>query len=204
MRIIKHISFLFFILVSLMEMTSCSCEEKKTTDDEVATWDVPEVVDTIVDLPRVEVEDTIRLKGNLYRYEYIFHAVDSLPTVKSFSGLEFHDNSVDLTIRTDSSKIFHKEFTKNSFKEFVPSKELKKMTLTNFNYFSAKRDDQSRFHFLATITDPEESDEYGYFLDVQISKSGDLHIEKAQEQDITTMPLNFEEETQEETQEAEE
>ncbi len=186
--------YLFITFILMAGISSCSCNDKKKPDEEPVTWDVPEVADTIVDLPRVKVNDTISLKGTLYHYKYDFHAVDSLPTVQSFSGLEYHDNSVSLTVRSDSTEIFRKNFTKASFKEFVPSKELKKMTLTSFNYFSAKRDDTSRFHFLAKISDPEESDEYGYFIDVQISKSGDLHIEKAQEQDITTMPLNYEEE----------
>lgn len=192
-------SILFSLIATLLilQLSSCSCKDSKKDDQEEATWDVPEVADTIVDLPRIEVEDTVSLKKTLYHYEYEFHPVDSLPTVLSFSGLEYHDNGVDLTIRNDSSDLFHKKFTKNSFKDIVPSQDLKKMSLTNFNYFSAKREDQSRFHFLARISDPEESDEYGYFIDVQISKSGELHIEKAQEKDITTMPLNYEEEGEE-------
>ena len=193
----NSILFSSIALLLLLQLSSCSCEDTKKDNIEETTWDVPEVPDTIVDLPRKEVHDTVSLNQTLYHYEYDFHPVDSLPTVMSFSGLEYHDNEVDLTIRNDSSKIFRKKFTKSTFKEIVPSKDLKKMSLTNFNYFSAKREGQSKFHFLATISDPEESDEYGYFIDVQISKSGDLHIEKAQEQDITTMPLNYEEEGEE-------
>ena len=194
MRTYKYIILFVTTLLFLIQFSSCSCNDKRKQDEEVETWDVPEVADTIVDLPHIEVNDTIRLNGTLFHYKYDFHPVDTLPTIKSFSELEYHDNGVDLTLRTDSSEIFHKKFTKNTFKELVPSKDLKKMSLTNFNYFSAKRDDESKFHFLVKISDPEESDEYGYFIDVQISKSGDLHMEKALEQDITTMPLNYEEE----------
>ena len=194
----NSILFSFIALLLLLQLSSCSCEDTQKENIEETTWDVPEVADTIVDLPSKDVQDTVSLNGKVYHYEFDFHPVDSLPTVKSFSGLEYHDNEVALTISNDSSEVFQKKFTKSTFKEIVPAKDLKKMSLTNFNYFSAKREGQTKFHFLATITDPEESDEYGYFIDVQISKSGDLHIEKAQEQDLTTMPLNYEEEEGEE------
>lgn len=193
MRIKQFFTLLLTALLSI-HLFSCSCKDNKKDETEANEWDIPEVIDTIVDLPRTVVHDTISLKKTVYHYEYDFHAVDSLPTVMSFSGLEYHDNGVELTLHSDSSKIFHKSFTKQSFKDFVPSKDLKKMSLTNFNYFSAKRNDPSKFHFLATISDPEESEAYGYYIDVQISKSGDLHLEKAQEKDITTMPLNYDEE----------
>lgn len=193
MRIRK--SYLIIIIsVIAGQLMSCSCEKKKAKTPEFEPWEAPEVVDTIVDMPRKDVSDTIRISDAVYRFHFIMHKIDSLPTVKSFSGLEFHDNGVELTVHSDSSKLFHKEFTKKSFKSLVPEKDYKKMTLTDFNYFNAKRDDRSKFHFLATISDPEDTDGYGYHIDVQISKSGDVHLEKAKEEDITTMPMDYSEE----------
>ena len=193
MRINRY-CLLIVVSVIVCQLMSCSCEKKKAKTPDFEPWEAPEVVDTIVDMPRKDVSDTIRISDAVYRFHFIMHKIDSLPTVKSFSGLEFHDNGVELTVRSDSSKLFHKEFTKKSFKSLVPEKDYKKMTLTDFNYFNAKRDDHSKFHFLATISDPEDTDGYGYHIDVQISKSGDVHLEKAKEEDITTMPMDYSEE----------
>ena len=193
MRINRY-CLLIVVSVIVCQLMSCSCEKKKAKTPDFEPWEAPEVVDTIVDMPRKDVSDTIRISDAVYRFHFIMHKIDSLPTVKSFSGLEFHDNGVELTVRSDSSKLFHKEFTKKSFKSVVPEKDYKKMTLTDFNYFNAKRDDRSKFHFLATISDPEDTDGYGYHIDVQISKSGDVHLEKAKEEDITTMPMDYSEE----------
>lgn len=193
MRINRY-CLLIVVSVIVCQLMSCSCEKKKAKTPDFEPWEAPEVVDTIVDMPRKDVSDTIRISDAVYRFHFIMHKIDSLPTVKSFSGLEFHDNGVELTVRSDSSKLFHKEFTKKSFKSLVPEKDYKKMTLTDFNYFNAKRDDRSKFHFLVTISDPEDTDGYGYHIDVQISKSGDVHLEKAKEEDITTMPMDYSEE----------
>ena len=193
MRINRY-CLLIVVCVIVCQLISCSCEKKKAKTPEFEPWEAPEVVDTIVDMPRKDVSDTVRVSDDaVYKFHFIMHKIDSLPTVKSFSGLEFHDNGVELTVRSDSSKLFQKEFTKKSFKSLVPDKDYKKMTLTDFNYFNAKRDDRSKFHFLATISDPEDTDGYGYHIDVQISKSGEVHLEKAKEEDITTMPMDYSE-----------
>ena len=192
-----HISkYYLFIIVSVIvgQLMSCSCEKKKSKQPEFEPWEAPEVVDTIVDIPRKDVSDTVHISDAVYQFHFVLHKIDSLPTVKSFSGLEFHDNGVELTVRSDSSHLFHKEFTKQSFKSLVPEKDYKKMSLTDFNYFNAKRDDRSKFHFLATISDPEDTDGYGYYIDVQISKSGEVNLVKAKEEDITTMPMDYSDE----------
>lgn len=191
---IRRYCLLSVVSVIVCQLMSCSCEKKKAEEPEFEPWEAPEVVDTIVDMPRKDVSDTVRISDAVYRFHFVLHKIDSLPTVKSFSGLEFHDNGVKLTVRSDSSNLFHKDFTKQSFKSLLPEKDYKKMSLTDFNYFNAKRDDRSKFHFLATISDPEDTDGYGYYIDVQISKSGDVHLEKAKEEDITTMPMDYSDE----------
>ena len=105
MRINRY-CLLIVVSVIVCQLMSCSCEKKKAKTPDFEPWEAPEVVDTIVDMPRKDVSDTIRISDAVYRFHFIMHKIDSLPTVKSFSGLEFHDNGVELTVRSDSSKLF--------------------------------------------------------------------------------------------------
>ena len=198
MNIYKSLSFLLFTLFSTF-LFSCSCNEQKNKSEEIDSWETPIDIDTIIDLPQIKVTDTVTIKNTLYNFNYNFHAVDSLPIVLCFNGMRYHDNEVELSVYNDSSLVFKKNFRKNMFKDLIPEKDLKKMSLTNFNYFLAKREDHSKFHFLAIISDPEEGDNnYGYFIDIQIDDSGNIHMEKAKESDITTMPYDYDENNTEE------
>lgn len=175
---------------------SCSCGDKKTDNASSDPWVRPENLDTIADIPTKEVNDTITIQGRLYRFNYKVSAVDSLPVVTSFSGQRYHDNCVTLTINGDSSQLLRRTFLKNDFSGHIPAVALKKSALVDFNYFPAKRSDHSRFHFLAIVGDPEDNDENAYFMDVVISNGGEVHFEPAKNEDLSTMPIDYEEETE--------
>ncbi len=155
-------------------------------------WVAPEPVDTIASAQKIEFTETEIIDGRNYNFHLVFQSEDSLPIVKSFSGQRYKDNSVDLTVRNDSSEIFKKHFTKSSFSDFVPSSKLKNMSLVDFYYNYAKKEKGPKLYFLAKIGDPEDNDENFYFVDIQINRNGELHMEKANMEELTTQPLETE------------
>ena len=184
------------LLLSVLILSMSACGGSNTSKENAEdVWVAPENTDTIATLPPVEViDDTVTIHEKLYHFSYTLSHVDSLPIITSYTGQRYYDNAVDLTVRNDSSTLFKKHFTKNNFKDIVPSKDLKKMSLVGFNYYQAKRDDHTNFHFVAMIGDPDDNDESLYFVDIQLNRSGDMHLQKAKTEDFFTMPLDYEEE----------
>ena len=183
------------LMFSVFVFSSCSCSDKKSEESEQDIWVAPEKTDTIAKLPSVDMpDDTVTVKGSLLHFSYLLSPADSLPTVTSYTGQRYYDNSVNLMVKKDGETMFKKHFTKNSFKDCVPSKELKKLSLVGFNYYQAKRDDQSKLYFVAMIGDPDDNDENFYFCEILITDSGNTHIQKAKTEDFFTMPLDYEEE----------
>lgn len=195
----KKTIYVFLCMISFalcsLSFVSCSCSDNKTEESDQDVWVAPEKIDTIAKLPAVDMQDdTVTVKDALYHFSYLLSAADSLPVISSYTGQRYYDNSVELTIKKEGETIVKKHFTKNSFKECVPSKELKKLSLVGFNYYQAKRDDHSKFYFVAMIGDPDDNDENFYFCEIQISESGNVHIQKAKTEDFFTMPLDYEDE----------
>lgn len=187
--------FPIFLMALMYLLSACSCGDEKKDENAEDVWVAPERTDTIAKLPSVDMpDDTVTVKGTLCHFSYLLSATDSLPVVTSYTGQRYYDNSVDLTVTRDGETMFKKHFTKNSFKDCVPAKELKKLSLVGFNYYQAKRDDPSKFYFVAMIGDPDDNDENFYFCEIQITDSGNMHIQKAKTEDFFTMPLDFEEE----------
>lgn len=193
MELLKSVS-ISLLLASSSILLSCSGNKEQNTED---IWVAPEPVDTIASSSKIDFTESETIDGRKYSFHLVFQSVDSLPIITSFSGQRYKDNGVDLTVRNDSSEIFNKHFTKSSFSELVPSSKLKNMSLVDFYYNYAKKEKGSKLYFLAKVGDPEDNDENFYFIDIQINRNGDLHMERANMEELTTQPLETESNSEE-------
>lgn len=166
---------------------SCGKKNGNGTDD---VWVAPEKSDTIAYSSVQDIKDTLIVDGNVYNYKLHREPTDSMPIVTSFSEQRYKDNVVDLTISNDKEGIIlKKHFNKNSFSDFVPSDKLKVLSLVDMYCYYAKPDKKSKLYFMAKIGDPEDNDENFYYVEVQISPSGELHMQKAKMEELFTQSL---------------
>ena len=179
--------FNFFILISISIFISCGGKKGDGSED---IWVAPEPTDTIAYTDQIDTRDTLIIDGSRMMFHIVCEANDSMPIVTSYSGQRYKDNTVDLTVRNDSSQIFKRHFTKNSFNEFVSESKLKNMSLVSFYLNYSKTDSGSKLYFLCKIGDPEDTDENFNFIEIQISRGGEIHMEKAKWEELTTEPLD--------------
>ncbi len=179
--------FCFFVLFTTL-FFSCGKKNKNITED---IWIAPEPVDTIASLNKTEICDTIKIDGTNLMFKIICESDDSLPIVTSYSGQRYKDNSVNLIVRNDSVQILKKHFTKNSFSEYISENKLNKLSLVDFYPDHSKIDTGSKLYFLVKIGDPDDTDENFIFIEIQVDKSGETHIEKVNWEDMLTEPLNI-------------
>jgi len=175
-------------LVFLSIFISCSDKKGKGSED---IWVAPEPSDTIAYSERISINDTVTIGGKQLTYNLTIEPEDSLPIITSYSGQRFKDNGVDLTIRNDSSQILKRHFTKDSFSDFVSSGTLKEMSLVDFYKNSSKTDTGSNLYFLCKIGDPEDTDENFNFIEIRVSNTGDIQMEKAKWDELSTEPLTL-------------
>jgi len=113
---------------------------------------------------------------------------DTLPIIINADGAKYYDNAVNLIIwRDDSIKILHKVFLKKDFTDYVSNKYLQKSGLVGFSYNPIKGNDSNALYFLATIGDPDESAGVNFPIEIRISTTGAISMQKAEY--IETEPL---------------
>lgn len=173
------------VIITTIALTACTEPKKQEVKQRVVEQTNPET--GITDLSPRLVTDTCTVKGKQYTYSYDFHAVDSLPIVCNAQGVEYHDNTATLTIRERDNVIFHKVFDKHSLGSIVPEQHLETTALVGISFDYTKQNDQSAFHFILTVGDPDESNELYFPASVTIKTDGTVTYERAT--NIETAPL---------------
>ena len=186
MHLHRPLSYLLLLLTTIC-INSCGDSKNNTQED---IWVAPVPVDTVAVLHSQNINGEDTISGKKYYFKYKFAPSDSLPEIKSFSGQRYKDNEVDLTVRNDSSQILKKHFTKRSFSDLVPPAILKKSSLIDFYYNYSKENKGTNLYFIAIVGDPEDNDENSHFIEIRVSRDGEIHMEKAKMEDLSTLPLD--------------
>lgn len=172
--------------IAVVGIISCKESSPVKTESPTITEDTDSVTG-ITTMRGYEATDTIRINGVLYRYTFKFAPDDSLPVIVNSVGQTYHDNRVKLTIKKDSTTIYTHSFTKKSFEGIVPKKFMATSALVGFNYNITKADNHSKFFFIATVGDPDETAELSFPMEVIITTDGQMNIIKAE--NIETEPI---------------
>lgn len=185
MKIIQIISFTALALLAV----SCGNSQKQDGQADERFVDKVDQKTGISSISPYKDSDTITVDGKLYKYSYDFHKVDSLPRVKYQSGIEYYDNGVKLVIKHEGEVVLEKNFTKSTFKSYIPDKLWPTSGLIGFTYNVDRRihNEHNAFYFIATIGNLDDPDEIAYPLEIKIDTAGGMTITKYEE--LETEPL---------------
>jgi len=123
-----------------------------------------------------DVQDDVVVRGTKYRYSYSFYPDTSLAIVTNSFGFKYYDNVLDLKIFKGGEEFYSHRFTKKSFASHIKSNLMDNYALLGFNFNYMNRDDHSKFHFIATVGDPDESGETPHTFAVDISTDGNISL----------------------------
>lgn len=171
-----------------VSLPSCSGHRSDSPSQDSA-WVKPVEQDTIVALEPLSSRSTLTIGGQRLTYEYRMQPADSLPVITNVDGARYYDNEVLLTVwRNDSVRIFHRRFLKGDFAAQVGSARMERVGLVGFSYNPMKSDDTSALYFLATVGDPDETAGVNFPVEIRITPSGSMSMQRAE--DIETEPLH--------------
>ena len=167
----KLTPILYIAALAMMTLEACKGNSENNQQED-SLWVAPQQTNAILDLGVMERSDTITVRGRLYRYNFRFAPVDSLPIIVNPDGTRYHDNEVLLTISRDSTVVLRRRFTKQSFASMVPAQELHKLAHAGFSYNLNHADDHSQLRFIATVGDPDETSGINYPVEIRVTADG--------------------------------
>ena len=169
-------------------MLAYSCGNTVQQQNSVTETDSIQTEYIIGMLREQHISNNIKLGDVEYTYKYDFTYDESLPTVRNPQGDDYYDNKVRLSIQQGETEIFTRTFTKNDFRNIVPSKFLSSSALVGFTFNYTKTDKTDAFYFIATVGDPDETADMVFPIQIRISPSGNISMEKAE--NLDTEPIN--------------
>lgn len=178
-------SFAIAILVS-----SCSndSKQKPETEEQKKEVKVGNLLEEVTALRERHIIDSTKIGNDTYIYEYHFTNCDTLPKVRNTEGYYYYDNQLRLKVSKGSATIYEHVFMKQDFAEFVPKDMLEKSLLVGFTFNPLNTTDPSALHFFITVGNPDETADEEYTMDMRITPSGNMTVEKAV--NLDTEPLN--------------
>lgn len=176
----------FFPILPVLLLFSCTGGESSgvASDDQ---WQPPEVVDTILSIDRRLVNDTVRIGGRLLSYAFEIAPDTSLAVVTNADGLRSYDNVAQLTVCCGQETLLRRTFRKEDFAAYVPQGQMSCCTLAGFALDRLRMEESDALRFIATVGDPDDATGINYPVELIISPSGTLHMERAE--DLETSPL---------------
>ena len=176
-----------FSLFIFLSATLFSCHGNKGGNAENdSIWIAPQQTDSILSLDEINATDSHKINGTAFTYTIRMAPSDSLPIVVNLDGTRYKDNIVNLTVSKEQQVILNRNFTKASFKDFVPKNDMSNCALVGFSYNLNETADSTQLRFIATVGDPDETAGVNYPTEILISPAG--HITMQMAKDIETEP----------------
>ena len=154
---------------------SVSCQQKKETNTYIVTRKAETTAPKgVVDAPDRHWEGSVEWRGKEYASTIQRAPMMESPTVKDDEGLEYHDNSVTLTVRrSDGTVFFERVFTKDAFAAYLDENFRSHGLLSGFVFDVAE---ESYLQFAVSVDLPK-SDDYAPLL-LKLSYDGSIRVEK--------------------------
>ena len=178
-------TFHFSLFTFALFLLSCHGNSKGNGEND-SIWIAPQQSDSILSLDDINASETLLINGEKISYVFRMSPADSLPIVTNLDGTRYKDNIVNLTVSRGNDVILKREFTKYSFKDFVPSNDMSNCALVGFSYNLNETNDSTQLRFIATVGDPDETAGVNYPTEILISPNGNIKMQVAK--DIETEP----------------
>ncbi len=184
----KTFQILSFTALALLAV-SCGNKQQETEQTDERFVEQVDEKTGVASLNAYSDSDTITIKGTQYRYSFKFQPIDSLQHITYASGVEYKDNGVHLIIEKDGETVIEKNFTKGSFKSYIPEKLFQTSGLIGFTYNIDRRlsNKFDAFYFIATVGNLDDAEEIAYPLEIRLDHEGGMAISKYEE--LETEPL---------------
>lgn len=163
-------------LVCIATLTVCSCSEKKGGRQDIITTDYEApAIQAPISMPQHEVTSDVEwVEGRSYSVIVSRTPADSTSKVANSIGQEFIDNKVEITVkRQDGSTFYNNVFRKSHFSSWLDQDYRDNALLEGINFVRIERDN---LVFTATVNHPQASDDEAIYLELDISRLGDLSI----------------------------
>lgn len=174
--------------VFALVLSSCNPKPKAEQPAQKKEVKVGNLLEEVTALRERHVKDSTMIGNTTFVYEYHFTNCDTLPKVRNTEGYYYYDNQLRLKVTKGSSTIFERVFMKQDFAEFVPENMLEKSLLVGFTFNPLNTTDPSALHFFVTVGNPDETADEDFTMDMRITPSGNMTLEKAT--NIDTEPLS--------------
>ena len=92
-------------------------------------YEKPDTTHAVQTMKDYHYSAEVNADGTRYAYDIVREANDTLPTVEGDDHEQFADNYIRLRVNRESQEIFHKVFTKNSFRDYVDQEFLQRAIL---------------------------------------------------------------------------
>lgn len=170
---------IWVVVIAVATICSCKEEKKLKPDNIIVKPAVVEEVDTVIhQMGEIEsTVDTVNWVGSTYKVKVKRYTNDSLTYVVDDNGKKYRNNLISLVItRKDGSTFFDKVFRKANFSEFLDEKFLDGNVLLGMVYNGT---DADNIFFLGSVGKPDVLTEEYVPFNVAINRHGEVHIEKA-------------------------
>lgn len=175
-------------IVSILLLTSmCACtgntEKENDSDSTYVEVDPATIIQSLEDYT---LNGDIDVNGTKYTYYLTFETDKSLPVITNHEGYRYYDNKVELAIYKAKSNelVYDHTFTKESFKNLVPSGNFEHLSLVGFNFNYLMDDKHDRFYFIGVVGDPDDTSDIMYSIGIAITASGEISTSIIQDIDV--------------------
>ncbi len=104
--------------LALSALVATGCHKANDKEDETAHYSETAMEERVYSLPDYHCSDSVRVGGNLYTYDILRRACDSLPKVEDELGVSV-DNTIRLTLTRNGHTYYSQTFTKRMFQSSI-------------------------------------------------------------------------------------
>lgn len=167
------------VLALTFLLGSCDHKPKPIQEEPQKEVNVGNLIEEVNALRERHITDSTVIGNTTYVYEYHFTNCDTMPKVRNTEGYYYYDNQLRLKVTKGSATIYERVFMKQDFAEFVPKDMLEKSLLVGFAFNPLNTTDPSALHFFITVGNPDETADEEFTMDMRITPSGSMTLEKA-------------------------
>lgn len=156
-----------------------SCAEKKKTNDIIAPKPVAAAPAASVKMQPFDHTESVEWGGQKYTVSIRRSVDEGSPVFTDETGGKYYDNNITLSVKSpDGAEIFSREYSKQSFSQFVDASYIGKSTLLGI---AVDRVAVDRLILVASVGCPDQLSDDFVPVTLSLGKNGDMTMKKGQD-----------------------